>query len=54
MNDWFFKHAYICVPAQAIVGNFIGTFKDYPPRQSAASFNLDDVLKTLQEGAVAK
>lgn len=52
--DWFLRHAYICVPAQSIVGNFIGTFKDYPPRQSAASFNLDEVLKTLQDASGAK
>jgi arylsulfatase len=36
--------------AQPYVGKFIGTFKDYPPRQSAAAFNLDDVMKTMQEG----
>ena len=38
------------VPAQAYVGNFISTFKDFPPRQTAASFNLDEVLKKMQEG----
>jgi hypothetical protein len=48
--DWLLDHAFILVPAQAYVGNFIMTFKDFPPRQSAASFNLDDVLKKMQEG----
>jgi len=37
------------VPAQAYVGNFLGTFKDYPPRQSAAAFNLDEVMKKMSE-----
>ena len=46
--DWLLDHAYLLVPAQAYVANFIGTFKDYPPRQSAASFNMEDVLKTLK------
>jgi arylsulfatase len=46
--DWFLQHSYIAVPSQEIVGKFISTFKDFPPRQSAASFNLDDVLKSLQ------
>jgi arylsulfatase len=52
--DWLLDHAFIFVPAQTYVGNFIKTFKDFPPRQSAASFNLDDVLKKLQEGAESK
>jgi arylsulfatase A-like enzyme len=52
--DWLLDHAYMLVPAQAYVGNFIGTFKDYPPRQSAGSFNLDDVLKKMQEGSGSK
>jgi arylsulfatase len=52
--DWLLEHAYMLVPAQAYVGNFIGTFKDYPPRQSAASFNLDEVLKKMQESSGSK
>ena len=52
--DWFLQHSYIAVPAQEIVANFISTFKEFPPRQSAASFNLDDVLKSLQETAGGK
>jgi len=43
-------HAFLLVPAQAYVGKFRMTFKDYPPRQRAASFNLDSVMKQLQEG----
>jgi len=43
-------HAFLLVPAQAYVGKFRTTFKDYPPRQKAASFNLDSVMKQLQEG----
>ncbi len=48
--DWLLDHAFLLVPAQAYVGNFLMTFKDYPPRQKAASFNMDAVLKELQEG----
>ncbi len=47
--DWLLDHAFLLVPAQAYVGNFLATFKDFPPRQKAASFNLDDVLKKLSE-----
>ena len=41
-------------PVQDYVGKFLVTFKDYPPRQKAASFNLDDVMRKLQEGGSSK
>ena len=49
--DWLLDRAYLLVPAQAYVGQFLATFKDYPPRQKAATFSLDDVMAQLQEGA---
>ncbi len=48
--DWLLDHVFLLVPAQEYVGNFLKTFKEYPQRQKAASFNLDDVLKKLEEG----
>jgi arylsulfatase len=39
------------VPAQSYVGDFLKTFKEFPPRQKAASFSLDQVMETLQESA---
>jgi arylsulfatase len=47
--DWSLDHAFIVVPAQAYVGQFLATFKDYPQRQRAASFNLDEVMQKLKE-----
>jgi len=47
--DWLIDRAYLLVPAQAYVGNFLATFKEFPPRQEAASFSLEKVLETLQE-----
>ena len=47
--DWLVNHVYLLVPAQAYIGEFLQTFRDYPQRQKAASFNLDDVLRRLQE-----
>jgi arylsulfatase len=38
------------VPAQTFVGQFLSTFKDYPPRQKASSFSIDQVLEKLQAG----
>jgi arylsulfatase len=47
--DWWMDHAFLLVPAQAYVGEFLATFKEFPPRQEAASFTLDQVLEKLQE-----
>ena len=46
--DWLIDRAYLLVPAQAYVGKFLATFKDYPPRQKAASFSLDQVMQKLE------
>jgi arylsulfatase len=47
--DWLIDHVYLLVPAQDYVGKFLMTFKDYPQRQKAASFNLDEVMNKLKE-----
>jgi len=47
-RDWIFDHAFMLVPAQAIVGEFLSTFKEYPPRQKAASFSVDQVMEKLE------
>jgi hypothetical protein len=47
--DWFMDHAFVLVPAQDYVGQFLATFKDYPPRQKAPTFNMDTVLSKLRE-----
>ena len=43
-------HVFLFVPAQDYVGKFLTTFKEFPQRQKASSFNLDEVMKKLQEG----
>jgi arylsulfatase len=35
------------VPAQAVVGQFLQTFKEYPQRQKAGSFTIDQVMQSL-------
>ncbi len=46
--DWFLDHAFLCLPAQDYMGRFLMTFKEYPQRQKAASFNLDEVMEKLK------
>jgi arylsulfatase A-like enzyme len=52
--DWYIDHAYLMVPAQDYVADFLATFKEYPPRQKAASFSLDQVLEQLQNNTGSK
>jgi arylsulfatase len=52
--DWMIDRAFLLVPAQAYVGNFLMTFKDYPPRMKAASFSLDQVMEMMQNPAGAQ
>ncbi|NWK55127.1 arylsulfatase [Verrucomicrobiaceae bacterium N1E253] len=49
--DWMIDRVFMLVPAQAYVGNFLKTFQEYPPRQKAASFNLDQVMEAMNKGA---
>ncbi|MCK9496220.1 MAG: arylsulfatase [Dehalococcoidia bacterium] len=51
--DWFLDRAFIMMPAQTIVGEFLKTFIDYPPRQEAASFTIDQVQEKLEAAIVA-
>jgi arylsulfatase len=46
--DWLIDHVFLIVPAQAYVGKFLETFKDFPPRQKAASFSVDQVMDRLR------
>jgi hypothetical protein len=45
--DWMLDRAYLLVPAQQYVGKFLSTFQEFPPRQKAASFSLDQVMEKL-------
>jgi arylsulfatase len=47
--DWLLDHAFLVVPAQSLVGDFLQTFREFPPRQKPASFNLDQVMATLTQ-----
>ena len=49
--DWLLDHVFLFVPAQAYVAEMLQTFAEFPPRQKPASFNLDQVMAKLQEGA---
>ena len=47
--DWLISHAYVIYGMQAVVAGQIANFQKFPPRQKPASFNLDAVMRTLEE-----
>ena len=51
--DWVIDHAFLVVPAQNYVAELLQSFRRFPPRQKPASFNLDHVMETLQQGVNA-
>lgn len=52
--DWVLDRVFLLVPAQDYVGEFLKTFQEFPPRQKAASFNLNEVMKKLSESGGSK
>ena len=49
-DKWRFERLFALAPGAAYVGEFLGTFKEFPPRQKPGSFNLDRVLESLEKG----
>jgi arylsulfatase len=45
--DWTIQRAFLIVPAQALVGQFIETFRNFPPRQKPSSFSVDEVMAAM-------
>ncbi len=52
--DWLIDRAFVLVPAQTFVGKFLATFKEFPPRQKAASFSLDQVMQKMEQGLTSQ
>jgi arylsulfatase len=48
-GDWQAKRSFLLVPAQAAAAQWLASFKEFPPRQKPASFNLDEVMRNMSE-----
>jgi arylsulfatase A-like enzyme len=48
--DWYIDHAWTLYPLKDVVGEFLVTFKEYPPRQKAGSFTIGAALEKLSVG----
>jgi len=48
-GKWIADRTFLLVPAQAIVGEFLKTFAEFPPRQKPASFSIDQALEKARQ-----
>jgi len=44
---WRMERIYMLVPAQAYVGQWLASFKEFPPRMKSGSFSLEKVMDQL-------
>jgi len=44
---WYGDKLWVMIPAQAIVGQFLMTFKEFPQRQKSSSLNIQKVLDQM-------
>jgi arylsulfatase len=42
---------YLLFGGQAIVAEFVASFKEFPPRQKPQSFNVDQIMEQLSHPA---
>jgi arylsulfatase A-like enzyme len=52
--DWYLDKAYLVLAASIVVGPFLQTFKEFPPRQKAASFTIDQAMEKLEASIGSK
>jgi arylsulfatase len=46
-DAWRIERLFALVPAQAFVAQWLQSFKEFPPRQKAATFGIDQVMDKL-------
>ena len=46
--DWLLETDFIMLAASTLVAEFLQTFHEFPPRQKAASFTIDQVVEKLE------
>jgi arylsulfatase len=50
-QKWYMERMFTIAPAGAYVGQWLQSFKEFPPRQKPGSFNLDRVMEAITKGA---
>ena len=47
--DWFVSKGCMIMAAQAVIQPFLDSFEEFPPRQKAATFTIDQALQKMAE-----
>ena len=50
-QHWRADRVYLILPGVAYVGQWLQSFKEFPPRQTPASFNLNEVMQKMSAAA---
>lgn len=50
-GKWWADHMFMIAPSAAIVGEWLKSFKEFPPRQKPGTFSLDHVMDSITKGA---
>jgi arylsulfatase len=50
-NDWFLEQSFLMYSAPPVLGKWLESFKEFPPRARAASFSIDHVVEALMPKA---
>jgi arylsulfatase len=50
-SHWMMEHAFMVAPAAGYVGQWLQSFREFPPRQKPGSFNLDRVMEAVTAGS---
>ena len=48
---WYMDRMFVIAPAGAYVGQWLQSFREFPPRQKPGSFNLDRVMEAVTAGS---
>ena len=48
-DKWFADRGFMIMASQAVAAQWLATFKEFPPRQKPASFNLDRLMDQLSQ-----
>ena len=48
--DWLLENDYIVLAGTRSSAQFLATFAEFPPRQKAASFTIDQAVEKLESG----
>jgi arylsulfatase len=47
--NWLLEHVFVISPMQALAAEQIQSFREFPPRQDPAAFDLDSIMASMTE-----